>query len=79
MALSTCSNWSTNFIIGLITPPLVQDTGYGAYVFFAVFCLLSLVWTYVFVPETKGRTYVFIPFAYLYAMEGPLLTCCVSV
>lgn len=41
---------------GLITPPLVQDTGYGAYVFFAVFCLLAGVWTYFFVPETKGRT-----------------------
>ena len=41
---------------GLITPPLVQNTGFGAYTFFAVFCLLSLVWTYIFVPETCGRT-----------------------
>ncbi|KAJ9255504.1 hypothetical protein DTO212C5_9134 [Paecilomyces variotii] len=56
VALSTCSNWLNNFIIGLITPPLVQNTGYGAYVFFAVFCLLSFVWTYFFVPETTGRT-----------------------
>ncbi|KAJ5585485.1 Major facilitator superfamily domain general substrate transporter [Penicillium hispanicum] len=56
VALSTCSNWLNNFIIGLITPPLVQDTGYGAYVFFAVFCVLAGVWTYFFVPETKGRT-----------------------
>lgn len=45
-----------NFVIGLITPPLVENTGYGAYVFFAVFCLLSLVWTYFFVPETAGKT-----------------------
>ncbi|KAJ5234402.1 uncharacterized protein N7469_003570 [Penicillium citrinum] len=56
VALSTCSNWLNNFIIGLITPPLVQDTGYGAYVFFAVFCILAGIWTYFFVPETKGRT-----------------------
>ncbi|CDM36219.1 hypothetical protein DTO006G1_4923 [Penicillium roqueforti] len=56
VALSTCSNWLNNFIIGLITPPLVQDTGYGAYIFFAVFCLLAGMWTYFFVPETKGRT-----------------------
>ncbi|KAH1431761.1 hypothetical protein KXX32_002886 [Aspergillus fumigatus] len=41
---------------GLITPPLVENTGYGAYVFFAVFCLLALVWTFFFIPETKGRT-----------------------
>lgn len=56
VALATCSNWLNNFIIGLITPPLVEDTGYGAYVFFGVFCVLSGVWTYYFVPETKGRT-----------------------
>ncbi|KAI4231722.1 MAG: hypothetical protein L6R40_007643 [Gallowayella cf. fulva] len=56
VALSTCSNWFNNFIIGLITPPLVQNTGFGAYTFFAVFCLLSLVWTFFFVPETRGRT-----------------------
>lgn len=34
----------------------MQNTGFGAYTFFAVFCLLSGVWTYWFVPETKGRT-----------------------
>ncbi|KAI4101881.1 MAG: hypothetical protein L6R37_004702 [Teloschistes peruensis] len=56
VALSTSSNWFNNFIIGLITPPLVQNTGFGAYTFFAVFCLLSFVWTYFFVPETRGRT-----------------------
>lgn len=56
VALSTCSNWLNNFIIGLITPPLVENTGYGAYVFFAVFCLASFVWTFFFVPETKGKS-----------------------
>ncbi|KAL8950413.1 MAG: hypothetical protein Q9222_003551 [Ikaeria aurantiellina] len=56
VALSTCSNWLNNFIIGLITPPLIQNTGFGAYTFFAIFCLLSLIWTYYFVPETRGRT-----------------------
>lgn len=34
----------------------MQNTGFGAYTFFAVFCLLSGIWTYWFVPETKGRT-----------------------
>lgn len=40
----------------MITPPLVQKTGFGAYVFFATFCVLSGVWTFLFVPETKERT-----------------------
>lgn len=56
VALSTCSNWLNNFIIGLITPPLVQNTGYGAYTFFAIFCLLAFVFTFFLVPETNGRT-----------------------
>ena len=45
-----------NFIVGLITPPLVQNTGWGAYCFFAVFCLLGGVWTWFFVKETNGKT-----------------------
>ena len=48
-------NWLTNWIIGLITPPLIQNTGFGAYVFFAVFCALSAVFTWFFVKETRGR------------------------
>ena len=32
------------------------NTGFGAYVFFAVFCGLSFAWTYFFVPETTGRS-----------------------
>lgn len=57
VAWSTCSNWLNNFIIGLITPPLIQNTrGFGAYTFFAVFCLLALVWSFFIVPETAGRS-----------------------
>lgn len=41
---------------GLITPPLIQHTGYGAYIFFAIFCAASFAWTWLFVPETKGKT-----------------------
>lgn len=40
----------------MITPPLGQNTGYGAYVFFAVFCLLSLIWRCLSVPEAARRT-----------------------
>lgn len=54
VALSTCSNWPNNFVIGLITPPLVQDTGYSAYVFFTVFWISSGVWAFFCVPETGG-------------------------
>ncbi|WWC60722.1 uncharacterized protein I303_103298 [Kwoniella dejecticola CBS 10117] len=57
VALTTASNWINNFIIGLITPPLITATkGYGAFAFFAAFSFASGVWTFFFVPETKGRT-----------------------
>ncbi|KAL4880266.1 general substrate transporter [Aspergillus karnatakaensis] len=56
VALATCGSWFFNFIIGLITPPLIQDTGYGAYVFFAVFCVLAFIWSFFCVPETSGKT-----------------------
>jgi hypothetical protein len=35
---------------------LTQPTSFGAYTFFAAFCLLSLLWTFLFVPETNGRS-----------------------
>jgi hypothetical protein len=41
---------------GLITPPLVQNTGFGAYTFFAVFCGLAFLFTFFVVPETSGKT-----------------------
>ncbi|ORY74340.1 putative MFS monosaccharide transporter [Protomyces lactucae-debilis] len=56
VALATCSNWFWNFVIGLITPPLIDGTGYGAYVFFGAFCFLCGIWVYFFVPETAGRS-----------------------
>ncbi|RFU29237.1 hypothetical protein B7463_g7086, partial [Scytalidium lignicola] len=56
MAYTTMSNWLNNFIIGLVTPPLIQNTGYKTYVFFCVFCVLALIWVWFVVPETRGRT-----------------------
>ncbi|KAM3498893.1 hypothetical protein MY10362_007813 [Beauveria mimosiformis] len=56
VAISTCSNWINNFIIGLVTPPLVQNTGWGSYLFFTFFCMFSGLWTFYFVPETNGKT-----------------------
>ncbi|KAF4459331.1 Sugar inositol transporter [Fusarium albosuccineum] len=55
-AFGTMSNWGNNFIIGLITPPMIQNICFGTYVFFCTFCAISLVWVYFLVPETNGRT-----------------------
>ncbi|OCF77464.1 hypothetical protein I204_01452 [Kwoniella mangroviensis CBS 8886] len=57
VALSTCSNWLCNFVIGLITPPMIKNIGYGTFIFFAVFSFLSGVWAW-FMPlrQSEGRT-----------------------
>lgn len=56
VALSTATVWICNFIVGVITPSMIEQAGFGTYIFFAAFCLLSGVWAYFLVPETKGKT-----------------------
>lgn len=56
VAWAVMSNWFFNFIIGLIVPPLIQATGYGTFLFFAGFALLSGLFAIFFVPETMGKT-----------------------
>ncbi|OAA63460.1 General substrate transporter [Niveomyces insectorum RCEF 264] len=56
VALATCVNWLCNFTVGISTPPMIQNLGFGTYVFFAAFCGLSGVWAVLLVPETKGKT-----------------------
>ncbi|OIW26364.1 general substrate transporter [Coniochaeta ligniaria NRRL 30616] len=56
MAITTSATWMCNFIIGLVTPDMLETLGWGTYIFFAAFCLLAFVFTYFFVPETKGKS-----------------------
>lgn len=56
VALSTCINWLSNFIIGVITPPMMSSCGYRTYIFFAVWCFLAGIWAFFLVPETSGKT-----------------------
>ncbi|KAG9532581.1 hexose carrier protein, partial [Aureobasidium melanogenum] len=56
VAVSTATVWLCNFIVGVATPPMIENIGFGTYVFFAAFCFLAGVWAYFLVPETRGRT-----------------------
>ncbi|RKU40977.1 hypothetical protein DL546_000549 [Coniochaeta pulveracea] len=56
MAITTSTTWMCNFIIGLVTPDMLESIGWGTYIFFAAFCLLALGFTYFFVPETRGKS-----------------------
>ncbi|KAI7669270.1 hexose carrier protein [Hortaea werneckii] len=56
VALATATVWLSNFIVGVATPPMISQAGFGTYVFFAIMCFLGVIWAWVFVPETKGKT-----------------------
>ncbi|EKG19858.1 Sugar/inositol transporter [Macrophomina phaseolina MS6] len=56
VALSTATVWLCNFIVGVTTPPMLENIGFGTYVFFGAWCYVAAVWAYFLVPETKGKT-----------------------
>ncbi|KAI1034846.1 hypothetical protein LB504_004840 [Fusarium proliferatum] len=56
VALSTATCWICNFIVGVITPPMLESIGFGTYVFYGSWCAIAAGWAYFLVPETKGRS-----------------------
>lgn len=60
MSMSTATNWAVNFAIGYATPYLVDKgtgkAGLGSKVFFiwGTCCVMCFLFTFFFVPETKG-------------------------
>lgn len=35
---------------------MIEQAGFGTYVFFGIMCFLAAIWAYMLVPETKGKT-----------------------
>ncbi|KAJ2978426.1 hypothetical protein NUW58_g7501 [Xylaria curta] len=60
VALSTASNWLWNFVIGLVTPYMVDKdkANLGAKVFYiwGSLCAIASIYSWFLVPETKGLT-----------------------
>ncbi|KAM9309254.1 solute carrier family 2, facilitated glucose transporter member 3 [Pholidichthys leucotaenia] len=57
MAVSGCSNWTANFLVGIGFQKLVALCGPYVFLIFMVLLILFFVFTYLRVPETKGRTF----------------------
>nr|Q4U3U6.1 RecName: Full=Quinate permease; AltName: Full=Quinate transporter [Neurospora africana]AAY41161.1 qa-y [Neurospora africana] len=53
-ASAAANNWFWNFIISRFTPQMFIKMEYGVYFFFASLMLLSVVFIYFFIPETKS-------------------------
>ncbi|KAK2758199.1 hypothetical protein FQN54_004043 [Arachnomyces sp. PD_36] len=56
ISITTSATWMCNFIIGLVTPDMLETITWGTYIFFAAFCLIALAFTFFCIPETKGKT-----------------------
>ncbi|XP_044612334.1 solute carrier family 2, facilitated glucose transporter member 3 isoform X1 [Equus asinus] len=71
VAVAGCSNWTSNFLVGLLFPSAA--TYLGAYVFlvFSAFLVIFLVFTYFKVPETRGRTFEEITRAFEVQVQDP--------
>ncbi|KAL4934076.1 sugar porter family MFS transporter [Aspergillus undulatus] len=56
ISITTSATWMCNFIIGLVTPDMLESISWGTYIFFAAFSLVALAFTFFFIPETRGKT-----------------------
>ncbi|KAG6817649.1 hypothetical protein H0H87_005406 [Tephrocybe sp. NHM501043] len=56
LSIAASSNWMNNFIVGQVTPTMMDHLGFGTFVFFGAFSLLGGLFVMFLVPETKGLT-----------------------
>ncbi|KAI3358195.1 hypothetical protein L3Q82_003194 [Scortum barcoo] len=57
MAVAGCCNWTANFFVGMSFPRLVELCGPWVFLIFTAFLILFFVFTFIKVPETKGKTF----------------------
>uniref|UniRef100_A0A3Q2VW09 Solute carrier family 2, facilitated glucose transporter member 5 n=1 Tax=Haplochromis burtoni TaxID=8153 RepID=A0A3Q2VW09_HAPBU len=71
MAVSGFSNWTANFLVGLGFPRLEEICGPYVFIIFMVLLILFFIFTYLRVPETKGRTFDDIAQGFAARVEKP--------
>ncbi|KAI2627933.1 general substrate transporter [Hypomontagnella submonticulosa] len=55
-SLGASSNWMNNFIVGQVTPIMLNQIGYGTYILFGLLTFMGAGFIWFFVPETKRLT-----------------------
>ncbi|PPR02625.1 hypothetical protein CVT24_002196 [Panaeolus cyanescens] len=56
ISIAASSNWMNNFIVGQVTPTMLENLSFGTFIFFGAFSLMGGLFIWFFVPETKGLT-----------------------
>uniref|UniRef100_A0A3Q1MSX8 Solute carrier family 2, facilitated glucose transporter member 5 n=1 Tax=Bos taurus TaxID=9913 RepID=A0A3Q1MSX8_BOVIN len=51
-------HWLSNFTVGLVFPFIQVGLGAYSFVIFAVICLLTTVYIFLIIPETKSKTFI---------------------
>ncbi|KAL4673902.1 hypothetical protein H8959_017836 [Pygathrix nigripes] len=51
-------HWLSNFAVGLIFPFIQEGLGPYSFIVFAVICLLTTIYIFLIVPETKAKTFI---------------------
>ncbi|XP_062963189.1 solute carrier family 2, facilitated glucose transporter member 5 isoform X2 [Cynocephalus volans] len=51
-------HWLCNFAVGLVFPFIQKGLGPYSFIIFAVICLLTTIYTFMIVPETKAKTFI---------------------
>lgn len=56
MSICTFSLWTSSFMANLVFPKLLRFSQVTTFALFAVACFAMLIFIYIFLPETKGKT-----------------------
>ncbi|KAI4262860.1 MAG: hypothetical protein L6R42_001967 [Xanthoria sp. 1 TBL-2021] len=56
IALGASSNWMSNFIVGQITPDMLNNISYGTFIFYGLMTAGGALFLWLYVPETKRLT-----------------------
>lgn len=54
MAIGTCLQWLSQFIVVYSLPHMITSIGYGTFLFFGSCTVCAFIFAYFFVPETGG-------------------------
>lgn len=56
IAIAVAAQWAANFFISSTYPPMMEFSGGLTYLFYGVMSILSAIFVWKMVPETKGKT-----------------------
>lgn len=56
IAIAVAAQWAANFFISSTYPPMMELSSGGTYLFYGIMSIISAIFVWKMVPETKGKT-----------------------